>query len=77
MGVGEIEKEIWETIAEDEHQCLPQVLFSFSCVGRGHLWSEETRFPHSEKPQGPVAEDVLTESRGRLSPKRKCMRVYV
>lgn len=62
---------IWERTAEDESQCHPQVLFSFSCVGRGgglYLWSRRTRFPPSEMPHGSVAEDTLTVSRADYLP---------
>lgn len=40
VGVGET---IWERIAEDEPQCRPQVLFSFSCVAKGGCIFEERR----------------------------------
>lgn len=70
----EIGKKIWETIAQDEQQCLPQVLFSFSSVGRGR---EKTRFPPNKRPQRSADEDTLTESRGRLSPRRKWVCVYI
>lgn len=49
----EIAKEIRETIAKDEHECLPQVVFSFSCAEKwGHLRSKETGFPRNQRPPG-------------------------
>lgn len=69
---------IWERIAEDEPQCHPQVLFSFSCVGKRDVSVErKTRFPPSEMPHGSVAEDTLTESRADYLPRGSVHAVLV
>lgn len=75
----EIAKAIWERTEEDELHCHPQVLFSFSCVGRGgsYLWSRRTRFPPSEMPHGSVAEDTLTLSRADYLPRGSVHAVVV
>ena len=53
------------------------LVFLLICREGGHMWSEKTRFPPSERPQGSAAEDTLTESRGRISPRWKCVCVCV